>query len=190
MIRKRHETDEPAVKGQPGADAQAKGMDCAECAEEQQIADEMRRLTEEGDKAARERDEFLEVAKRLKADFENYKRLNRTAREDAWNDGVRDTLQKFLPVLDNLERAALAEGGAEALREGVQLVLKQLNTILANAGVEEIAADGCSFDPNLHHAVMQEASGDSESGKVVAVLQKGYTHCGRVLRHSMVKVAE
>ena len=61
------------------------------------------------------------------AEFDNYRRRNQNAREDAYNDGVRDTLEKFLPVLDNLERAAAAQGGEEALREGVQLVLKQFD---------------------------------------------------------------
>lgn len=170
--------------------AQDETNDCAACAEEDKIAQEMKRLTEEGEKAAKERDEFLNLAQRVQADFDNYRRRNQNAREDAYNDGVRDSLVKFLPVLDNLERAAAAQGEEGALKEGVQLVLKQLNTVLANAGVEEIPASDCAFDPNVHHAVMQEAVEGCESGRVITVLQKGYTHGGRVLRHCMVKVSE
>jgi molecular chaperone GrpE len=135
-------------------------------------------------------DEYLNLAQRVKADFENYKRRNQSVREDAYADGVRDTLEKFLPVLDNLERAVCAEGPENALRDGVQLVLRQLCTVLASSGVEEIPAQDCAFDPNVHHAVMQEPAEGCESGKVIGVLQKGYTHSGKVLRHSMVKVSE
>jgi molecular chaperone GrpE len=144
----------------------------------------------EKEQAAKERDEYLDLLQRSRAEFDNYRKRNVAAREDARSEGVRDTICKFLPVLDNLERAAVSEGGEQALREGVQLVLKQFNTLLANAGVEEIAAEGCVFDPNLHHAVMQEEADGVESGKIASVLQKGYRMGDKVLRHCMVKVAE
>jgi molecular chaperone GrpE len=147
-------------------------------------------LVQEKETVARERDEFLDLLQRSRAEFDNYRRRNQNAREDARNDGICDTIGKFLPVLDNLERAAEAQGGEEALREGVQLVLKQFVTILAGAGVEEIEACNCVFDPNLHHAVVQEQSEDVESGCVAAVLQKGYRMGDRILRHCLVKVAE
>lgn len=146
-------------------------------------------VLKERDQAMQERDEYLNLAQRVKADFENYKRRNQNAREDAYNEAVQETVAKFLPVLDNLDRAAAAEGNEESLRSGVQLVLKQFNAVLTAAGVEEIPAEG-QFDPNLHHAVIQEQAEGAESGAIVAVLQKGYRLGGRVLRHSMVKVAE
>jgi molecular chaperone GrpE len=187
MNKKRHHTDEGA-----GANAapEEQRQENAVAEENNETAREMETLLQERDQAAQERDEYLNLAQRVKADFENYKRRNQCAREDAYADGVRDTLSKFLPVLDNLERAAAAEGSEDALREGVHLVLRQLNTVLSAAGVEEIPAQDCAFDPNVHHAVMQEAVEGCESGRVVTVLQKGYTHGGRVLRHCMVKVSE
>ena len=188
MNRKKTNHEEETVK--PNQNAQDEAQDCAACAEEDKIAQEIKRLTEEGEKAARERDEFLSLAQRVQADFDNYRRRNQNAREDAYNDGARETLLKFLPVLDNLERAAAAPGEEGALREGVLLVVRQLVGVLSAAGVEEIPAQDCCFDPNVHDAVMQEAVDGCESGKVVAVLQKGYTHRGRVLRHCMVKVSE
>ncbi len=154
------------------------------------VAAQLEQMMNERDKAAQERDEYLNLAQRVKADFENYKRRNQSVREDAYTDGVRDTLEKFLPVLDNLERAVCAEGPENALRDGVQLVLRQFCTVLASFGVEEIPAQDYAFDPNVHHAVMQESAEDCESGKVIGVLQKGYTHNGKVLRYSMVKVSE
>lgn len=186
MIRKKTSQDEDKVYPK----AQEQAQECASCAEEDKIAQEMQRLTEESEKAVKERDEFLNLAQRVQADFDNYRRRNQNAREDAFNDGVRETLAKFLPVLDNLERAATAQGDEGAVREGVLLVLKQLNTVLSSAGVAEIPAQDCSFDPNVHHAVMQEPVEGCESGQVVTVLQKGYTHNGKVLRHCMVKVSE
>ncbi len=188
MNRKRTAPEEETVKANEAA--QDAANECAACAEEDQIAQEMKRLTEESEKAAKERDEFLNLAQRVQADFDNYRRRNQNAREDAYNDGVRDTLLKFLPVLDNLERAASAQGEEGALKEGVLLVVKQLTGILTAAGVEEIPAQDCAFDPNVHNAVMQEAVEGCASGQVVGVLQKGYTHKGRVLRHCMVKVSE
>lgn len=142
------------------------------------------------EEAQRQRDEYIALAQRVQADFDNYRRRNQNARQDAYDDGVRDTLTKLLPVLDNLERACAAQGSEDAIREGVQMVLKQTLAMLSAAGVEEITADGVAFDPNLHNAVMQEPADGVESGTVLQVLQKGYAQGTRVLRHSMVKVAQ
>ncbi len=188
MSRKKTSPDEEMKNANETAQETANG--CENCTEEDNIAQEIKRLTEESEKAARERDEFLKLAQRVQADFDNYRRRNQNVREDAYNDGAHETLLKFLPVLDNLERAASAQGDEGALREGVLLVLKQLNGVLAASGVEEIPAQDCVFDPNVHNAVMQEAVEGCEAGKVVGVLQKGYTHKGRVLRYCMVKVSE
>lgn len=186
MNKKKHHEDEAAAAN---AAADEPKQDDAAPAEDGAAA-KWEQLMNERDRAAQERDEYLNLAQRVKADFDNYKRRNQSVREDAYADGVRDTLEKFLPVLDNLERAVSAEGPENALRDGVQLVLKQLCTVLASSGVEEIPAQDCTFDPNIHHAVMQETVEGCESGKVVGVMQKGYTHGGKVLRHSMVKVSE
>ncbi len=178
-------------------EAEAAMASPAENEEETEIAAEeggeaklLNELIQEKEEAERERDEFLDLLQRSRAEFDNFRRRNQKVREDAWNDGACDTVEKFLPVLDNLERAVASEGGEEALREGMLLVLKQFNALLMKAGVEEIAAEGESFDPNLHHAVMQEQAEGVESGKVAQVLQKGYRMGDRILRHCLVKVAE
>lgn len=186
MNKKRHQEDEAAAAN--AAAEEPKQGDATPA--DDGTAAQLEQLMNERDHAAQERDEYLGLAQRVKADFENYKRRNQSVREDAYADGMRDTLEKFLPVLDNLERAVCAEGPENALRDGVQLVLRQLCTVLTASGVEEIPAQDCAFDPNVHHAVMQEPVEGCESGKVVGVLQKGYTHGGKVLRHSMVKVSE
>jgi molecular chaperone GrpE len=142
------------------------------------------------EKAAKERDEYLNLAQRVQADFDNFRRRNQNVRQEAYASGGHDMLVKLLPVFDNLERAASAEGSADALREGVQMVLRQLCGVLDAAGVQEITAQGEPFDPNVHNAVMQEEAPDAESGTVTAVLQKGYRAGDKILRHCMVKVAQ
>lgn len=138
--------------------------------------------------ALKQRDEYLALAQRVQADFDNFRRRNASARQDAREEGLCEAAQAMLPVLDNLERAlAAAESGA--ILEGVQMVHKQFVAALGSLEVEEIPADGQEFDPNLHNAVMQEAAPEDElSGKVAMVLQKGYRRGNRVLRCSMVKV--
>ncbi len=175
-----------AGKAAPAPDAAETEISQEEGAE----AKLLNELIQEKETITRERDEFLDLLQRSRAEFDNYRRRNQNARGDAYNDGVCDTVGKFLPVLDNLERAAAAEGGEEALREGVQLVLRQFVTLLEKAGVEEIKAEGEAFDPGVHHAVIQEKAEGCESGFVACVLQKGYRMGDKVLRHCLVKVAE
>ena len=143
--------------------------------------------------AARKCKEYLELAQRVQADFENYKRRNASIRQEAHEEGVCETVIALLPVADNLERAveSAEQGGNGALREGVQMVMKQLLDSFSKLGVEEIPALGESFDPNLHDAVMQvEAEDPSQAGKVAGVMRKGYQRNGRVLRYAMVTVAQ
>lgn len=139
--------------------------------------------------AEAKRDEYLSLAQRLQADFDNFRRRNQNTYRDAYQEGVRDTVSKFLPVLDNIERALNAQGQEESLRQGVEMITKQFIQVLCGLGVEEITAQDQAFDPNVHNAVMQEEC-DAQSGTVTCVLQKGYTMSGKVLRHSMVKVAQ
>ena len=95
----------------------------------------------------------------------------------------------LLPVLDNFERALAAmEDGAD--RQGVELIMKQLQTALGNSGLAEIEAQDQDFDPNLHHAVSQVDAGEEGRNKVIMVLQKGYTFNGKLLRAAMVQVGQ
>jgi molecular chaperone GrpE len=99
-----------------------------------------------------------------------------------------------LGVLDNMERASASAAGdsgegSASLREGIDMVVKQLKEILAKYDVEEIPTEGVKFDPNFHHAVMQEEDSDKEEGTILEVFQKGYRIKTRVLRPSVVKVA-
>ena len=127
---------------------------------------------------------------RLFAEYDNFRKRTSKEKEGIYADAYIDALSQILPVLDNLERAAAFENAdAEALRKGLELTLKSFSETLAKMGVHEIEALGKTFDPNVHNAVMHvddEAFGESE---IVEVFAKGYARGDKVLRHSMVKVA-
>lgn len=135
-------------------------------------------------------EEYLTLAQRVQADFENYRKRNQNVRGEAFEDGARAFIATLLPVLDNLERAldAADEATDKALKEGVELVQRQLAEAFAKRGVSPIQRKGEKFDPNLENAVLQGTPEDGEPGTVCEVLQKGYRMGGTVLRHAMVKV--
>ena len=134
--------------------------------------------------------EYLAMAQRVQADFENYRKRNESVRADAFADGRREVAAAMLPVLDNLERAvdAAADSADEALKNGMGLVLKQMTDIYQKLDVTPIDRKGERFDPNLENAVLQGTAEEGEPGTVCQVLQKGYRMGDRVLRHAMVKV--
>jgi molecular chaperone GrpE len=138
----------------------------------------------------RERDEYLELARRTKADFENYrKRVSREASE-AEARGRAALARDLLSVLDNLERALAAaeprdDGAPNHLAEGVRLVYEELSGVLANAGVESFSPAGEKFDPDQHEAMLTRPG---KEGEVLEVFQKGYRLNGQVLRPARVVV--
>lgn len=138
----------------------------------------------------KERDEMKALAQRVQADFDNFRRRNATVMTDCREEGLRSCIKELLPVLDNFDRAMeSAKGVQNDWLEGVRLVQRQLMETLGKCGLKEIPAEGM-FDPNLHEAVMQEAAEGAESGVILAVFQKGYQVNDRIIRHSMVKVAQ
>lgn len=147
---------------------------------------ENRELEEARAKAA----EYLAMAQRVQADFENFRRRNENVRADSFADGKRDVAAAMLPVLDNLERAADAAAASadEAMKNGVDLVLKQMNEVYKKLDVHPIDRQGEKFDPNLENAILQGTPEDGEPGTVCQVLQKGYRMGEKILRHALVKV--
>lgn len=134
--------------------------------------------------------EYLALAQRVQADFENFRRRNESVRADAYADGRKDTAALMLPVLDNLERAVDAAAGSpdDALKNGVEMVLKQMTDAYGKLEVKPIDRLGEKFDPNLENAILQGTADEGEPGTVCQVLQKGYMIGDKVLRHAMVKV--
>ena len=157
-----------------------------EAAQEPPKEPENKELADAQAKAA----EYLAMAQRVQADFENFRRRNESVRADSFAEGKRDVAAAMLPVLDNLERAADAAAGStdEALKNGVELVLKQMNEVYRKMDVSAIDRLGEKFDPNLENAILQGTPEEGEPGTVCQVLQKGYKMGEKILRHAMVKV--
>lgn len=147
-------------------------------------------LQQELDQANAKVAEYLSMAQRIQADFENFRKRNENVRSDAYAYGKKDVAAAMLPVLDNLERAVEAASGSEdeSLKNGVALVLKQMIEVYQKLEVSPINRLGEKFDPNLENAILQGAPEDGEPGTVCQVLQKGYRMGDKVLRHAMVKV--
>ncbi len=158
-----------------------------ETVSEEETKDPAQQALEEANAKA---NEYLALAQRVQADFENYRRRNESIRTDAYADGRKDTAALMLPVLDNLERAVAAatESPDDALKNGVEMVLKQMTDVYGKLDVKPIDRPGEKFDPNLENAIMQGTEEDGEPGTVCQVLQKGYLIGDKVLRHAMVKV--
>ncbi len=139
---------------------------------------------------SKEKDEAIALAQRLQADFDNYRKRNATLKADSYQEGMRDCAKALIPSLDNFDLAVQNMQNVDpCYLDGVKLVQRTLLDSLNKLGLQEIPAEGL-FDPNLHNAVLQEPSEGKQSGEILEVLQKGFEMNGRILRHSMVKVAE
>jgi molecular chaperone GrpE len=141
-------------------------------------------------RAQRERDEYLGLAQRAQADFENYRK--RAAREAAAaGERARSGLvRELLPVVDNLERAlASAEESEQHLAEGVRLVHSELIAVLERNGVQQFDPRGDRFDPGEHEALSMRSQDGAEPGVVLDVVEKGYRSNGTVLRPARVVVS-
>lgn len=146
-------------------------------------------IEELGTKLAEAQDRF----QRTLAEFDNFRKRTMKEKASMYDDGVRDTIEKLLPMFDNLERAISSVEGKvdenDPLLKGVKLTDKQLKEILAAMGVEEIKALGEKFDPNLHAAVAHVDDENYGENEVIYDMLKGYKYKDKVIRHSMVKVA-
>lgn len=159
----------------------------AETDAEPEVEAENTECTDEAE--APQEDEAAEAKyMRLMADFQNFKRRAEKEKQNLYSYANEKIVTDLLVVLDNFERALSVDASDEKFKEGMQMIFKQFYDALEKAGLEEIAAEGEDFDPNFHNAVMTEDNDDFESGKVTAVLQKGYMLNKKVIRPSMVKV--
>ena len=136
-----------------------------------------------------ELDELTDRYKRILAEFENHKKRSQKEREGLYNSILGDIIEVILPILDNLENAAKVETSDENYKKGIELVLKQFQDVLKSKGVEEIKALGETFDPELHEAVSSVQDDSKGEKEIVQEYRKGYKIGHRVIRHSMVVVA-
>lgn len=134
-------------------------------------------------------DELDDRYKRILAEFENFKKRSSKEREGLYNSILSDVIEAILPVVDNLENAVKAETEDKGYKQGVELVLKQLKDVLKSKGVEEIKTVGETFDPQLHEAVSSIQDENLGEKEIAQEYRKGYKIGNRVIRHSMVVVA-
>jgi molecular chaperone GrpE len=134
--------------------------------------------------------EFKDGWQRSVAEFANYrKRLERESGE-VYQNAVANIIKRYLPVLDDLERALAARPAGLPWADGVELIYRKLQSILEAEGVRRMECVGETFDPNIHEAIAQEPSEEFESGQIVAVVRNGYLLGDKVLRPAMVRVAQ
>ena len=171
--------DEEAKKEEGAAPGEGEAADSGKETGEEEVK-------EEGQEAGQDDSELRYL--RLMADFQNYKKRVEKEKRDLYSYANEKIMNELLEVLDNFERALDHDTG-DGFREGIEMIFKQLSDVLEKDGLAEIPALGEEFDPNVHSAVMTEETEDYESGKVSGVMQKGYTLNGKVIRPTMVKVA-
>jgi len=180
------QAEDGAAVDEAAAAAEAREGEAEETQSEQEPEPEPDPLA----KAEAERDEYLELARRTQADFENYRK--RTAKDVA-AAGSRAKLglvRDMLPVVDNLERALVSANGPDgSLAEGVRLVLSELQGVLAREGVEALEPEGEQFDPTVHEALSTREQDGAEPGVVLDVVEKGYRMSDTVIRPARVVVS-
>ena len=136
-----------------------------------------------------ELDDITDRYKRILAEFENFKKRSGKERESLYNMILSDIVSSILPILDNLENAVKAESKDEEYKKVIELVLKQFQDTLKSKGVEEIKTVGETFDPELHEAVSSIQDDTKGEKEIVQEYRKGYKIGTKVIRHSMVVVA-
>ena len=137
----------------------------------------------------KELDEKEDRLKRLMAEFDNYKKRSSKERETLYHSLMADIMKSLLPVVDNLEKASEAATTDDNYKQGVELVLKQFKDVLNANGVKEIEAVGQTFDPELHEAVSSVVDENLGEKEIKEEFRKGYKIGDKVIRHSMVVVA-
>jgi molecular chaperone GrpE len=178
-VTSRDEADEPSGEEDPAN-------------EEERLAEKKETLGEDDPLARveRERDEYLDLARRAQADFENYRKRAAKEAAAAGQRAKSGLVRELLPVVDNLERALASAGeGEQHLAEGVRLVHSELIAVLERNGVEQFDPRGERFDPGEHEALSMRSEDGAESGKVLDVVEKGYRANGTVLRPARVVVS-
>ncbi len=146
-------------------------------------------LLKQIEKLKQENERYYEHLQRTAAEFDNYKKRMQKEKDATYNLAVGDVVTKFLEVLDNLEKALLAETKDEKMKEGIDLIRKEMVDIMTTLKIERIATVGETFNPEIHEAVMHVEDEEHGEKEIVEEFRSGYKMGSRVLRHAMVKVA-
>ena len=150
--------------------------------------DMLRKTKDEVKKLTNEIEALKDRLLRQTAEYDNFRKRTAKEKEGIYTDACADVIKELLPVADNLERAMAAEGSIDDLKKGVEMTMKGLESAFTKLGIEEINASG-EFDPNMHQAVMHIEDENFDKNVVAEVFMKGYKRGDKVIRHSVVKVA-
>lgn len=150
--------------------------------------DELDMIKNQNKKLQEELDATKDTLLRLRAEYDNYRKRTVKEKEGIYSDAYVDVIKEILPIIDNLERAVAADGSLEDLKKGVEMTMKGCQDAFAKLGIEEIDATG-QFDPNFHNAVMHIEDENLDKNVIAEVFQKGYKKEDKIIRHTMVKVA-
>ena len=150
---------------------------------------ELEKLSEELEALQKAKDELYDKYLRTLAEYDNFRKRSQREKDAIYGDATIDAVKKLLPVLDNFERALNYECKDEEFKKGISLIQNTLVEVFDNLGVKEIPAMDQQFDPNLHEAVMHIDNPAYEENIVTAVYRKGYMIGDKVIRHTMVVVA-
>lgn len=148
----------------------------------------VRKIKEENKKLNNEVEALKDRLLRLSAEYENYRKRTAKEKEGIYTDACTDVLKEMIPVVDNLERALSVDGNVDDFKKGIEMTIKGFQGSLEKLGVEEIDTES-GFDPNLHQAVMHIQDESLDKNVVAEVFLKGYKKNDKVIRYSMVKVA-
>ncbi|MCL1924796.1 MAG: nucleotide exchange factor GrpE [Defluviitaleaceae bacterium] len=132
--------------------------------------------------------ELTDKLQRTMAEFDNFRKRTMKEKISMYDDGVRDTIDSLLPVIDNFTRAAKSLDEKDDVHKGIIMIYKQFENIMEQIGIEKIDVSG-EFDPNIHNAVSTEDNANFKSGEIIEELQQGYKYKEKIIRHSYVKVA-
>lgn len=181
MAEETKETVEETVEEPTNEDKKAKKNKA-----DKKLEKEIEMLKNQLEEKEKELTEQKDTHLRLAAEYENFRRRSKAELEGVYSEACTDVVNEFLPVLDNIERAA-AFATDEKVAEGINMMAKAFSETLAKLGVEEIECK--TFDPNVHNAVMHIDDENLGEGEIVEVFQKGFKRGDKVIRYAMVKTA-
>ena len=170
------------------AKTEAEDSNAQEESQEEDLMKILRGNKDQIKKLTNEVETLKERLLRINAEYDNYRKRTAKEKEGIYTDACYDVLKEIIPVVDNIERAYMAEGNIDDLKKGIEMTIKGLESAFAKLGVEEIDASS-DFDPNLHQAVMHVDDDTLGANQVAEVFQKGYKRGDKVIRHTVVKVA-
>lgn len=158
---------------------------------EEQISEETQQANQESceEKLQKECDQLNDKLLRTLAEYDNYRKRSIKEKDAIYPQAKADTVEKFLPIIDNFERAMQSECSDEAFKKGIEMIFQSFLKTMSDLSVETIGEEGEAFNPDLHNAVMHVEDASLGENVIAQVLQKGYRIGDRVIRYAMVAVA-